>query len=69
MRSRRRLVRKLHQRYLDKGVVDAVFDGEWRRRLFAAPLYERFTVDVAYAKGLPDDVAAGIRRYRLRYLI
>ena len=61
--------RDLHQHYLDLGVIDASQDVGWRRLLFAAPLYQEFTIDTTNSEGLPKIVALGIQRYGLEYLV
>lgn len=68
-RRNRRIDRKLHKRFLDLGVIDASQDSGWRRRLFAAAMYQSFTIDAQHTEGLPDFVARGLRRYELSYTV
>jgi hypothetical protein len=68
-RRSRRIDRKLHDWWLGLGVIDLSQDAGWRRRLFAAPLHQEFSVDARHTEGLFDRVAYAVRRYRLRYTV
>jgi hypothetical protein len=68
-RRSRRLVKKLHRRWLDYGVIDASQASVWRVRLLDAPPGQVFEISRANLDGLPWQVALAIHRYRLRYSV
>ncbi|MDB5335268.1 MAG: hypothetical protein JWN70_887 [Planctomycetaceae bacterium] len=68
-RRNKRIDRKLHRRYLDLGVVDASQVSGWRRRLFAAPMHQKFVIDSRNMAGMPTSVARAIKRFGLSYSV
>lgn len=68
-RRKKRIDRKLHQRYLDLGVVDASQSSSWRRHLFSAPMHDKFVIDSRNVEGIPTSVARAIRRFGLSYFV
>jgi hypothetical protein len=68
-RRKRQIDRKWHRWFLELGVIDASQSSMWRRRLFDAPLYTPFEIDVRHVEGLPDVVRKGIVRHKLAYVV
>ena len=65
----RRLLKKLHRRWLDAGVIDASLSAYWRTRLFDSKPGESFDISRADLSGLHWSVAMAIQRYDLRYCV
>jgi len=68
MRSQR-LDKKLHKKWLDYGVIDAVQVSCFRKKLFSSKENEVFHIDDRNHEWLPDDVAKAIEKYKLQYCV
>ena len=65
----RRLVKKLHRRWLDVGVIDASQSSYWRSRLFDSKSGDVFEISWVDLAGLPSRVALAIRKFGLRFSV
>lgn len=66
----RRLLKKLHRRWLDAGVmIDASQSSCWRTRLFDSKAGEVFEISRADLSGLHWTVAMAVHRFDLRYAV
>ena len=63
----RRLIKKLHRRWLDDVMMDASQALYWRGRLFAATRGEVFEISRRNTSGLPRRVTEAINQYGLRF--
>jgi hypothetical protein len=66
MRSKR-VLKKLHKRWLNHVLYDVSVNGDWRKKLFNAPRGEIFGVDESCLEGLDETTRAAILEYDLRY--
>jgi hypothetical protein len=62
-----RLLKKIHKRWLESGVLDLSQDSRWRKRLFDSVPGQVFAISVNDTQGLSRDAAAAVRRYRLHF--
>jgi hypothetical protein len=69
MRRSRRLDRKLHERALGLGVIDASQSAVWRRALAAVGMDVELPIDAHHLEGLSASTQRRIRRYGLRYTV
>jgi len=65
----RRLIKKLHRRWLDNVMMDASQSGYWRGRLFDATLGDVFEISRRNTSGLPGRVTEAIQKYGLRFSV
>jgi hypothetical protein len=65
----RRLIKKLHRRWLDDLMMDASQSGYWRGRLFDAPPGEVFEISPRNTSGLPRRVTEAIQKYGLCFSV
>jgi len=65
----RRLVKKLHKRWLDDVMIDASLVSYWRSRLFESNPGEVFEISRRDTSGLPSVVATAIRTFGLHYSV
>ena len=65
----RRLIKKLHRRWLDHVMMDASQASYWRGRLFDATLGEVFEISRRNTSGLPRRVTEAIQKYGLRFSV
>src|SRR4030081_3784231 len=63
----RRLVKKLHRRWLDGVMIDASQVSYWRSRLFDSKPGEVFEISRCDTSGLPRVVATAIRKLGLHF--
>jgi hypothetical protein len=65
----RRLVKKLHRRWLSDVVIDASQSSYWRTRLFGSRAGEVYEISRADAVGMSWRLALAIHRFNLRYSV
>ena len=56
-------------RWLEIGVIDASQSPLWRKRLFASNVNDTFSISASDTSGLPEMVAAAVRRYELHFSV
>jgi hypothetical protein len=65
----RRLIKKLHRRWLDDLMMDASQASYWRGRLFDSKLGEVFEISRGVTSELPRRVTEAIHQYGLRFSV
>jgi len=63
----RRLLKKLHKRWLESDIVDLSQNSNWRKRLFDSTPGQIFAISVDDTQGLRRDAASAVRRYKLHF--
>lgn len=67
--ARKRVRKKLHKFWLQRGVIDASQVSYWRKILFNAEYNEAFPIDKDHLEDLWSDTAKAIQRLDLRYMV
>jgi hypothetical protein len=68
-RRSRRLIKKLHRRWLDEAMIDATQASYWRGRLFDSTPREVFEISRRDTSGLAPGVTSAIAKYGLRFSV
>lgn len=64
-----RLLKKLHRRWLDDGIVEICRSRYWRNRLLAADIGQEFYIDAEHLQDLPADTVEAVCRYQLHFCV
>jgi hypothetical protein len=65
----KRLIKKVHKKYLNDICYDISLSSFWRKKLFDGKDKEKFLIDLHIINELPKYIKTPVLRYRLRYYV